>query len=166
LGHLSQCFPFYGNVQPITIYVDEHRKRYPPWHELRSTAAFIVSPTAACMVTMARKGCHVFRILADLATVLFLIRCNTATSGVCALLCSGHTSTSLTSSCRFYKKQDSIVVVTPNAGDGVSRVTTFSPPIATSRPGSSRGFADVADVRFQTGAGYLKHAYTAFRRRA
>jgi hypothetical protein len=69
---------------------------------------------------MARKGCHVFRILADLATVLFLIRCNTATSGVCALLCSGHTSTSLTSSCRLYKKQDSIVVVTLKAGDGVS----------------------------------------------
>jgi hypothetical protein len=69
---------------------------------------------------MARKGCHVFRILADLATVLFLIRCNTATSGVCALPCSGHTSTLLDFILPLLEKQDSIVVVTLNTGDGVS----------------------------------------------
>jgi hypothetical protein len=52
------------------------------------------SPPAARMVTMARKRCHVFRILADLAAVLLLIRCNAATSGMRALPCFSHTRTS------------------------------------------------------------------------
>jgi hypothetical protein len=52
---------------------------------------------------MARKCCHVFRILADLAAVLLLIRSNAATSGMRALLWSGHTGTSLPSSCRSTK---------------------------------------------------------------
>ena len=77
---------------------------------------------------MARKGCHVFRILADLATVLLLIRCNTATSGMRALLCSGHASTSLPSSFRFHKKQDSTDLVTLKTGDWVSPNQDISPP--------------------------------------
>jgi hypothetical protein len=56
--------------------------------------SFSASPPAARMVTMARKRCHVFRILADLAAVLLLIRCNAATSGMRALPCFSHTVTS------------------------------------------------------------------------
>jgi hypothetical protein len=56
---------------------------------------------------MARKGCHVLGILADLATVLLLFRCNTATCGMRALSRSCHTSTSLPSYRRFCKEQGS-----------------------------------------------------------
>jgi hypothetical protein len=91
----------------------------PLWKLRPRNSAFIASPTAARMVTMARKGCHVFRILADLATVLLLIRCNTATSGMRALLCSGHQyllSLILPSST---KSKISTDVVTRNAGGWV-----------------------------------------------
>jgi len=44
------------------------------------------------MIAMARKRCHVFWVLANLATVLLLVRCDAATGGVGALFRSGHTS--------------------------------------------------------------------------
>jgi len=76
---------------------------------------------------MARKGCHVFPILADLATVLLRFRCYTATSWVRALSRSGHTSTSLPSYCRFCEEQGSTYLLTLKAGDLVSWNHTFPP---------------------------------------
>jgi hypothetical protein len=63
--------------------------------EFQSTSTFVASPTAGRMVTMARKGGHVLRVLTDLAAILLFFRCDAATSGMRALLCSGHTITSL-----------------------------------------------------------------------
>jgi hypothetical protein len=60
------------------------------------------------MVTMAGKSRHVLRVLADLTTVLLLVRCNTATGGMRALLCSGHTSSPALAG--LYSKQDSLAI--------------------------------------------------------
>jgi hypothetical protein len=65
----------------------------------------------------------------------------------------------------FYNKQDSILVVTLKAGDGVSsNHDIFSPELQPLEPRSRRDFADLAKVGSSPVRGYLKHAYTAFRR--